>query len=63
VIGGGIAQAGELLLGPAREVVRARAFPPLLRQSEIVQSELSDLSGIYGAAAMVYHDLRIIFPE
>ncbi len=63
VVGGGIAQAGELLLGPAREVLRKRAFPPLIRQTEIVQSELSDLSGIYGAAAMVYHDLRIVFPE
>ena len=59
IIGGGIAQAGELLLGPAREVVRARAFPPRTRQVEIVQAALGDRSGIYGAAAMVFHDLRI----
>ena len=63
VIGGGIAQAGDLLLEPAREILRARAFPPLLRQTEIVQAGLTDLSGIYGAAAMVYHNLRIIFPN
>ena len=59
IIGGGIAQAGEMLLGPAREVVQARAFPPRIRQVEIVQAALGDLSGIYGAAAMVFHDLRI----
>ena len=55
----GIAQAGDLLLEPARHVVRERAFPPQLRQVEIVQAALGDLSGIYGAAAMVFYDLRI----
>ena len=29
VIGGGVAAAGELLLGPARREVRARALPPM----------------------------------
>jgi glucokinase len=33
VIGGGIAQAGELLLGPAREFVQRCAYPPRLRIS------------------------------
>jgi glucokinase len=59
IIGGGIAQAGELLLGPARQVVHERAFPPRHRQVEIVQAALGVQSGIYGAAAMVFHDLRI----
>jgi glucokinase len=59
VIGGGIALAGDLLLDPAREIVRAHAFPPNLRTSEIVQSALGDLSGIFGAAAMVFYDLRV----
>jgi glucokinase len=63
VVGGGIAQAGDLLLEPAREVVRQRAFPPRLRQVEIVQAALGDLSGIYGAAAMVFHDLKINMEE
>ena len=62
VVGGGIARAGEFLLGPAREVVRARAYPPRIRQVEIVQAELGDQSGIFGAAAMVFHDLRINSP-
>lgn len=63
VIGGGIAQAGDLLLEPARAVVRQRAFPPAIRRVEIVQAELGDLSGIYGAATMVFHDLRVNFDD
>lgn len=59
VVGGGIAQAGELLLAPARAVVTSRAFPPRIRQVEIVQAELGDLSSVFGAAAMVFNDLRI----
>jgi glucokinase len=62
IIGGGIAQAGDLLLEPARRVVRERAFPPRIRQVEIVQAALGDLSAVYGAAAMVFHDLRINSP-
>ncbi len=59
IVGGGIACAGDFLLQPARDVVRARAFPPQIRQVEIVQAALGDLSGIFGAAAMVFHRLRI----
>ncbi len=59
VVGGGIAQAGDLLLEPARQVINQRAFPPSLRKVEVVQARLSDLSGMYGAAAMVFYDLKI----
>jgi predicted NBD/HSP70 family sugar kinase len=59
VIGGGIAQAGEFLLSPARKVVQERAFPPSLRKVEIIQAALGDLSGVYGAAALVFFDLNI----
>jgi glucokinase len=59
VVGGGIALAGDLLLEPARAVVRERAFPPRNREAQIVPAALGDLSGMYGAAAMVFHDLRI----
>jgi len=62
IIGGGIAQAGDLLLEPARRVIRERAFPPRIRQVEIVQAALGDLSAVYGAAAMVFYDLRINSP-
>lgn len=63
IIGGGVAQAGDLLLRPAREVIENMAFPPQLRSVELVQAELGDLSGIYGAAAMVFNDIRINLPE
>jgi glucokinase len=62
ILGGGIAQAGELLLEPARKVVRERAFPPRIRSVEIVQAALGDLSAVFGAAAMVFYDLRINSP-
>ncbi len=59
VVGGGVALAGDLLLEPAREVVRRAAFPPAHRSVEVVPAELGDLSGSYGAAAMVFNDIRI----
>lgn len=62
IVGGGIAQAGELLLEPARKVVRERAFPPHIRNVEIVQAALGDLSAVFGAAAMVFYDLQINSP-
>jgi len=63
VVGGGIAQAGDLLLDPVREVIHKHAFPPRIRQVEIVQAALGDQSGIFGAAAMVFHDIRINLTE
>ena len=62
IVGGGIAQAGDLLLEPARKVVRERAFPPRIRTVEIVQAALGDLSAVFGAAAMVFYDLHINSP-
>jgi glucokinase len=62
IIGGGIALAGDLLLEPARKVVRERAFPPRIRKVEIIPAALGDLSAVYGAAAMVFYDLRINSP-
>jgi glucokinase len=59
IIGGGIAQAGDYLLEPVRTVIRSRAFPPQHRTIDVVGAALSDLSGIFGAAAMVFYDLRI----
>jgi glucokinase len=62
VVGGGISGAGELILDPARAVVRARAFPPALRDVPILPAALGDLSGVYGAAAMVLQDVRVECP-
>lgn len=55
VIGGGIAQAGELLFGPIRRTVAARAVALQARTARIVPAELGDNAGVMGAAARALH--------
>jgi glucokinase len=57
VIGGGAIAAGELLLGPAREVVAERALPPVREMVEIVPAEFGDESGMLGAALLAFDAL------
>jgi glucokinase len=52
VLGGGALAAGELLLGPAREVVAERALPPIREGVRIVPAEFGDESGMLGAALL-----------
>jgi glucokinase len=52
VIGGGAIAAGELLLGPAREVVEERALPPMREMVSIVPTQFADESGMLGAALL-----------
>ncbi len=60
VIGGGIEQAGELLLGPVRKSVRNLAFEEPANTVKIVPSRLGDSAVALGAAALV---LREIFAQ
>ena len=39
------------------------AFPPAHRQVDIVPAALGDLSGVYGVAAMAFHDIRVNFAD
>jgi glucokinase len=57
VIGGGAIAAGELLLGPAREVVAERALPPVRDMVEIVPAAFGDESGMLGAALLAFEAL------
>jgi glucokinase len=57
VIGGGAVAAGELLLGPAREVVAERALPPLRDRVRIVPAHFGDESGMLGAALLALEGL------
>ena len=52
VIGGGAIAAGELLLGPAREVVAERALPPMREMVRVVPAHFGDEAGMLGAALL-----------
>lgn len=54
VIGGGVSGAGEQLLGPAREQVRAQAMGPAREAARIVLSALGEQVGVIGAAAIAH---------
>jgi glucokinase len=54
VLGGGVTRAGEQLIGPVREWVRANAMEPAGRLADIVESALGEHVGVVGAAAIVY---------
>lgn len=52
VVGGGGVAAGDLLLGPAREVVAQRALPPVAEAVRIVPAHFGDESAMLGAALL-----------
>jgi glucokinase len=57
VVGGGAIAAGELLLGPAREVVMRRALPTSREAVSIVPARFGAESGMLGAAALAFEGL------
>jgi glucokinase len=52
VVGGGVAAAGELLLGPARASFRTHAAPGFRDRIEIVASGFNGREGMIGAASL-----------
>ena len=52
VVGGGAVAGGDLLLGPARQVVAERALPPSAEVARIVPAHFGDESGMLGAALL-----------
>jgi glucokinase len=58
VIGGGVIAAGELLLGPARDEVAARALPPSKDEVRIVAAQFGVEAGMVGAAALAFDGLK-----
>jgi glucokinase len=52
VIGGGVIAAGELLLGPAREVMLRRALSPAKEMARVVATSFGAESGMIGAALL-----------
>jgi glucokinase len=57
VIGGGVIAAGDLLLEPARRVLRERALAPMNR-TPVVEAEMGPDAGMIGAAAMARLELE-----
>jgi glucokinase len=51
VIGGGVSDAGEVILGPAREEYLARALPPT-RRAEVVRATFGHEAGMVGAGIL-----------
>jgi glucokinase len=54
IIGGGVSKMGELLLKPARKVVKQKAFRLPAGTVRIVRSRLGDNAGIMGAAINIF---------
>ena len=52
VIGGGVAELGELLLRPTREAFQRYATPPVAADTPIVAAQLGYDAGVIGAAAV-----------
>jgi len=59
VVSGGVVAAGDLLLEPAREVVMARALPPIAERVRIVPAHFAAESGMLGAALMAFEHGRL----
>jgi len=53
VIGGGVSKMGDMLLEPARKVVKERAFQLPARRVRIVRARLGSNAGILGAVAYI----------
>lgn len=54
IVGGGMSNMGDLLLNPARQVVKERAFQLLAKAVRIVVAELGNNAEILGAAVFAY---------
>ncbi len=54
IVGGGVAKLGDLLLEPARQVVREKAFSISARAVRIVPAQLGDDVGVLGAAVFAF---------
>jgi len=59
VIGGSVAKAGDLLLGPARESLQGYSFRAVSARLRVVASELGEDAPILGAAALARALLRM----
>ena len=57
VLGGAVAQSGDILLAAVREAVYRQSHPLVTRDLRIVRSQMADSAGLVGAAQMVCDEL------
>lgn len=57
VIGGGMAEAGELVMAPVRRIIAERTLAPNKDIAEVVLAELGNQAGTLGAAALVFDEI------
>lgn len=57
ILGGGMAEAGDLVLAPARKVIAERALHPNQDVAEVVLADLGNHAGLLGAAALVFDQI------
>ncbi len=57
LIGGGVARAGTMLIGPATTHARAEIFPVLRDRLKVKRASLGDDAGLVGAAYLAYQRL------
>jgi glucokinase len=62
VVGGGVIGAGDLVLEPAREVVRERALSPARDEVRIEQAGFGPEAGMLGAAIMAAEEIGLASP-
>ncbi len=55
ILGGQVAQSGEMLFDPLRDEIAWRTRTLLRREIPIVPMQVNDPSGVVGAAALVFH--------
>ncbi len=60
VIGGGVAQAGEILFEPIRATICARTMPVYFSNLDIVPAALGSDAGVIGAAALGVASLKAV---
>ncbi|MCX7765218.1 MAG: ROK family glucokinase [Candidatus Sumerlaeia bacterium] len=53
IIGGGVSQAGNMILLPARQEVRRRAMPGIAKSLSIIRAKLGEEAGAIGAACLI----------
>ena len=58
VIGGGIAQAGELLFGPVRQTILTRAFALPAQSVQVLAAQLGPQAGIVGASVLARRGVK-----